>query len=536
MKRYNIFTFMISILLFSSSHLLASIEGRIVNVKRSTNIGSIVFNEADQSLLFKENGDILTKFLENDNYLVVEGWACNTANSEESTSVELFVGDLLLARAIANLEVHDMAYNSIEEDYPNSAVRIPYPNEAKSVCNGRTNIGYRFILHKDDVFNSKYSLRDYQYQNIRVEGITLTGAKNVRLANSDRYQMPFMDNHPLETVDNDSTPPECTEQEKKDIQSASSSENIILKCSLTLNPGEAVQGKIIIGGNNGSNISIDCNDKEVGGLKNGLVIRSAYNKVKNKWDAPEGIVVKNCRIEGQLLIIGIPPAGDDYRASSRTKEHPFLKRAAAPKHILLENNIFHGKGKEPIYIAPGAGYVTIKGSRFTGKSEGTVIYLDAETYRVSILNNSFTTSTQRGNFNIFTSRELIAIDGSSHNLIKNNVFHNVEYGGIFIYRNCGESGITRHTTPVYNRIIKNKFHFDGGWFSIAKDAVHIASRNGDRSFCDDENGTSPYGSASSDRDQAMFNVVIGNDFFDYPDGVGVQNNEINNVVMRNKRH
>ena len=100
---------------------------------------------------------------------------------------------------------------------------------------------------------------------------------------------------------------------------------------------------------------------------------------------------------------------------------------------------------------------------------------------------------------------MLAVDGSSYNLIINNWFSGLNNGGIYLYRNCGEGGTVRHATPSYNQIINNVFYYDE--YIGFNPSVFIGSRNGNRSYCGDDGGY-PFGSNSSDLDYARYNVVM----------------------------
>src|SRR4030095_10619472 len=108
------------------------------------------------------------------------------------------------------------------------------------------------------------------------------------------------------------------------------------------------------------------------------------------------------------------------------------------------------------------------------------------------------------------SREQIAIDGSSYNMIIDNWFSAIDHGGIFLYKNCGEGKWVRQSTPSYNQIINNVFYYK--YFKDEKGkypSVYLGSRNGtssDTYDCDAD------GSAD-DLDHARYNVIMQNRIF-----------------------
>jgi len=88
-------------------------------------------------------------------------------------------------------------------------------------------------------------------------------------------------------------------------------------------------------------------------------------------------------------------------------------------------------------------------------TNSVAVYLDAESYRNTLQGNSFHADHGAG-----SQREVLAVDGSSNNLIMSNHFSSLQYGGIYLYRNCGEGGTIRHSTPSNNSIINNVFYYD----------------------------------------------------------------------------
>lgn len=155
-----------------------------------------------------------------------------------------------------------------------------------------------------------------------------------------------------------------------------------------------------------------------------------------------------------------------------------------------------------------------------GKSTKVAIYLDAESADNTIKNNDIHVATDDddwGKLPGVTDRgwPLIAIDGSTGNKILDNRFSSLNNGGIYLYRNCGEKGTIRHTTPSRNVIVNNVFYYKK--YKGTKPAVFLSSRDygtKERVFghCDADDGR-PYGSSASDKDYAQHNVVMQNQFF-----------------------
>ena len=111
----------------------------------------------------------------------------------------------------------------------------------------------------------------------------------------------------------------------------------------------------------------------------------------------------------------------------------------------------------------------------------------------------------------------VALDGSAHNEISNNLFEQLKQGGIFLYRNCGEGGTVRIQTPSYNSITNNRFIYQHQ--RLSDPAIFIGSRNYGRfenwwpgGHCDDDVGGGETGSAIDNADNARYNKVSNNRF------------------------
>ncbi len=231
-----------------------------------------------------------------------------------------------------------------------------------------------------------------------------------------------------------------------------------------------------------------------------LVIRS--KKTSDGWDRPEDIVIRNCRIRGSIRILGLGVNGEaeGVRASSVELGHTERAQAAAPTNIRISNVEFDGVRRIPIYLAPGVTRVTIENCTFSGWSVSTAIYLDAESADNVIRDN---------HFNLRTYREVIAVDGSANNRIEDNTFAHPDWGGIYLYRNCGEGGTVRHQTPHGNVIADNRLDLSSlTWRSYG---IWLGSRNGRRVYCECDAGHD-FGSSADNGDFANDNLVTGNVF------------------------
>jgi parallel beta-helix repeat protein len=231
-----------------------------------------------------------------------------------------------------------------------------------------------------------------------------------------------------------------------------------------------------------------------------LVIRS--KEIEKGWDVPERITIRNGRIRGSIRIFGLGVNGEapKVRESSHREGHTIRAQAAAPRAILLEDIQIEADHRIPLYLGPGVTGVTVRNCTFTGWSVSTAVYLDAESGGNRI---------EGCTFDVRSGREVMAVDGSATNTIIGNRFLQVRYGGIYLYRNCGEGGTVRHQTPQGN-VIENNF-FNVKDLRSGSYGVWLGSRQGRRSYCEDDAGY-PFGSSIDNRDFADHNILHGNIF------------------------
>jgi hypothetical protein len=231
-----------------------------------------------------------------------------------------------------------------------------------------------------------------------------------------------------------------------------------------------------------------------------IIIRS--QQVSGAWQRPVNITIRNGRLRGSIRIMGLGRNGEaaGVRESSVSLGHTERAQAAAPTAILISNVEIEAEQAIALYVGPGVTGVTFENSTITGNSRSTAVYLDAESGGNIIRNNTF--EAQVG-------REVIAVDGSAGNRIEGNRFAFLPYGGIYLYRNCGEGGTVRHQPPRDNIIAGNEFAMNSlGWWSYA---IWIGARNGWRLYCWQDAGYS-FGSSADNRDFADHNTVTGNVF------------------------
>ena len=279
-----------------------------------------------------------------------------------------------------------------------------------------------------------------------------------------------------------------------------------LTCRAALN-GRPVLRRILIEGAEASGASIDCGGGSVGRPGERTTTQTPTIAIWSRridgpspsWSRPTDIAIRHCTVHGAIRIWGMGVGGriDDLRNSSRTVSHTAATQAAAPSHIALTDVTFAATGSIPLYVGPGVTAVALNGGHFTGRSDSTAIYLDAESAGNVIRDVTF---------DVATPREKIAVDGSARNTIVGNRFALGGQGGIFLYRNCGEDGVIRHQTPSNNLISDNVFT---GYPTFRPRTVVVGAREGGRRYCGADRGW-PFGSSIDDGDHATGNSVARN--------------------------
>lgn len=266
--------------------------------------------------------------------------------------------------------------------------------------------------------------------------------------------------------------------------------------------------KLVIEGTTLNNQTIDGSGQTLTG-NDCLLVRSKQDKNGN-WLVPENITIKNYKIKGSIRIIGLGVNGEAelVRLSSYNQNHTEYSQKVAPKNIVFDNITIEANKRIPFYVAPGCTNITLQNSLLEGWSEATSIYLCCESAHNKIINNTINTKTKR---------EAIAIDGSAYNLIKNNTFNFLNYGGIYLYRNSGEGGTVRHQSPMYNEIVSNNFNYSKSWLTKIKQIIFPTVWVGSRShfiqyfikFRNDDKGY-PFGSSVNNNDLASKNIIKDN--------------------------
>lgn len=243
-------------------------------------------------------------------------------------------------------------------------------------------------------------------------------------------------------------------------------------------------------------------------ISDAMVVRSLRDG--GIWRRPENIIIRNWRIHGSIRLYGLGQNGeaDDVRVSSHKAGHTERAQAAAPHKITIEDCTFVGRGRIPVYVAPGCTEITIRRCSFAGHSVATAIYLCAETARCRI---------EDCEFDMELGREVIAIDGSAHNTITGNRFLRSPRGGIFAYRNAGEGGTVRHQAPINSLIVTNRFQPDPFWrkpLRLIWPHIWLGSRSRWAKYLVSpwrhQDAGYPWGSSTCNEDEAKGNIAQDN--------------------------
>ncbi|MBL7671001.1 MAG: hypothetical protein JNM39_11000 [Bdellovibrionaceae bacterium] len=334
----------------------------------------------------------------------------------------------------------------------------------------------------------------------------------------------------------------CSTLKKQEVLEAASAgrPTVELNCHLTLQKSDFITKQVRISGNLVNGLVFDCHGATLRANSFSdpqlrLLVRSLKGVGSNGldvWRRPENILIKNCNIEGSTRVMGVASNGEgkNLTESSRQPGHTGRTQSYAPRGIIFNKNKFIGQGATPIYFAPGVNYSAVLNSHIGGYSKSVAVYFDAESAKNTLDNNVIDTKTiekRAGG----SARELVAIDGSAYNKIANNYFSSLNHGGIYLYRNCGEGGNIRHQTSRYNEIVNNTFYYNK--YRGELPAIWVASRNGNRSYCDLDIGYD-FGSSSSDLDHAINNKIHLNQFFKLHPNYMIRVNAFPNEVESNE--
>ncbi len=327
----------------------------------------------------------------------------------------------------------------------------------------------------------------------------------------------------------------CSAEKRAEIlEDAESSGKLTVEvnCSFNLAPTDVVTKRLILTGSAASGTVINCNGAKIDHSKKGpgsinsgtdsIVIRSKRTSEtcpNYSFDRPTDIMIKHCQIFGSIRVIGMAHNGQGrtsdgthqaIKCSSQCLGHTARARAAAPTRITFYKIKVTAHHRTPLYLAPGVTHTALIKSELKGAAVAAALYLDAESAYNTFRDNHIHTK-RKG----IAKRELISVDGSSHNTFINNRFSELGFsGGIYLYRNCGEEGVIRHARPYYNQFVNNVFYYKS--YKGTAPAVFLGAKEGFYNLsphCSQDDGYD-FGSSKDDADYVRYNVVMQNQFYD----------------------
>lgn len=259
--------------------------------------------------------------------------------------------------------------------------------------------------------------------------------------------------------------------------------SVLIDCSVKL-PSSAVISKLVrFRGSASSNVVFDCNGATIDPLGDLKISRAAIDVEprrmngggQNIYEPVHDLTVKNCDVKGSVRISSsyYTPDDRDFIPYKNQSGPDYVQeiRATSPTNIVLDNlSIRNSWREDTVYFEQGVTFSKLINSRVNHGVDGVALYLGPESGFNTIENNEFHSDSHN-------RREIIAVDGSEGNLIARNWFSGLDHGGIFLYRNCGESGQVRYLGPWLNDIRDNVFYYNNA--IDPEPAVWVGSKNGD---------------------------------------------------------
>lgn len=270
-----------------------------------------------------------------------------------------------------------------------------------------------------------------------------------------------------------------------------------------------------------SGTTLDCQGATIDGQNK---VMTGLRIVSDGKTPLRDVTVKNCHFKNfKTSGVRIYWQGNDTLKLKHTAEERYR---LAPQQIKLLNITVEDTAMSAVYVDDYVSDVLIDGltSRRAG---GTGLYLEHHSRRTTVQNSVFEQNGFRQGRGI---REGLAIDSSTYNIIKNNVFKGNAKGGIFLYKNCGEQfstgqAVLRVDHASHNVIENNRF-------IDMPTGVWIASRQS-RNLSKWDCGDQPMDSSKVYyEDFARYNTVKANQFCGVAQPVIVEDNH--NTVVDNR--
>lgn len=271
-----------------------------------------------------------------------------------------------------------------------------------------------------------------------------------------------------------------------------------------------------------SNTHVDCNQAVIDGQHQ---ILTGLRIVSDGKTPLANISVKNCHFKNfQTSGIRIYWKGNDTIKLKYSKDDRYR---LAPQQVKLENITVEDTAKSAVYVDDYVQDVLI--DRLTVRRSGAVgVYLTHHSRRTIIQNSIFEQNGFRDGGKAV--REGVAIDSSTYNIVRNNLFRANAKGGVFLYKNCGERYSTGNSVLRTDHASFNVI--EGNRFIDMPTGVWIASRQS-KKLSTWDCGDKPIDAAGVYfQDYARHNTVQSNWFCNIAKPVIVEDND--NKVVRNR--
>ena len=267
-----------------------------------------------------------------------------------------------------------------------------------------------------------------------------------------------------------------------------------------------------------SNVTLDCQGARLYGpdKQRGVEISAPTDT------ALANITVRNCQIEGFLNNIRITRDGFRDLAEGVEYDHAFA-------NIVIEDSTLLNSRGVGIFVDGYVTGVTIRRLHIEGSGSSGVYLEHGSKDNVvddnDIVNNGFHENgplwqpfSQSGADIWFWGfgREGLSIDGSRFNTVTNNRFAGNAYGGIFLFKNCGEFVNLRPGNWWHRRYGADGNTIANNTFSGGRNGIWVAARMGENIIpmdCSDPQYESGYALDYADnntiRDNVFENVTYG---------------------------
>lgn len=282
-----------------------------------------------------------------------------------------------------------------------------------------------------------------------------------------------------------------------------------------------------------SNVTLDCQGARLYGPD-----RQRGIEISAPVDTPlTHVTVRNCEIEGFLNNIRITRDGFRELAEGVEYENGF-------SNILIEDVTLRNSRGVGLFVDGYVTGVTLRRLHVEG-SGSSGIYLEAGSKDTlvedcDIVGNGFGENGPRwqvfgqgGLANIWffgTGREGLSIDGARSSIVRNNRFAGNAFGGIFLYKNCGEYVTTRPERWWHRRYGATGNLIEHNTFTGGMNGIWIGARMGENVApmeCSDPHYTPGYA-----LDQADDNIIRENIFENVTYGVRVEDD--GNQILDNQ--